>query len=334
MERFVFVAAVTLAIIFGVGAIFGGPHVFRFNDHSWDIDVEARGVADLVAVAPGSMEAQTFTGENLRIRHVAANVVITPEDRTDYVIEIANPAGRTPMPTVEVSEGRVTIDGQLRGRIENCTEGGGASLRDYGDVSAEELPTITIRAPRALSLDRSGAGTLQVGATQSLDLDFASCGTADLGDVAGDLDIDLAGSGRVTTGAAGTLNADVAGSGELNVGAVAGGASIDIAGSGAVRLASLNGDLNTDGAGSGNLVIQGGEIGDASVDLAGSGDVDITGSVRRLDVSIVGSGDVDVAGVVGEIDADIAGSGSVTAQSVTGAVRKEVWGSGDVRVGG
>jgi hypothetical protein len=327
MERFVFVAAVTIAIIWGVVAMFGGGRFIHF-----DIDADAR-MAPLVEVAPGSMAAQTFTGDELNLRHLAANVVITPEDRADYVIEIDNAAGRTPMPEVNVEGGRITIDGRLSRRIERCTDGG-AELRDYGSVSAEELPRITIRAPRDLNVSRSGAGSLEVGPAQSVDLDFSSCGAAALGDVAGELRIDLAGSGRINAGAAQTLNADVAGSGELAVGAVAQDADVDIAGSGQVRIASLNGDLSADGAGSGNLSVLAGAINDANVDLAGSGDVDIAAPVRSLTVSIVGSGSLDVAGEVGDIEADIAGSGNVTARSVTGAIRKEVWGSGDVRVGG
>ena len=333
MERFVFVAAVTIAIIWGVVAIFGfGGGRFIHIDGDWDIDADAR-VAPLVEVAPGNMAAQSFAGSELNLKHLAANVVITPEDRSDYVIEIANPAGRAPMPEITVTGGRITVDGRLSRRIQRCTDGG-AELRDYGDLSAEELPRVIIRAPRALNISRSGAGSMEIGPTQSLDLDFSSCGAATIGDVAGPLDVDLAGSGRVNAGAAQNLNADVAGSGQLVVGAVASGASVDIAGSGEVRLASLSGDLSADGAGSGNLAIQGGSINEANVDLAGSGDVDIAAPVRRLNVSIVGSGSVDVAAEVGEIDADIAGSGDVTARSVTGAIRKEVWGSGDVRVGG
>ncbi len=329
MERFVFVAAIVIAVIYGIGAIFGGPN-FHF-DGDWD--VEARGTSALVDLAPGAMEAQTFAGDRLRLRSTAANVVVITEDRSDFSVEIDNSAGRAPMPLVSTGDGRVLIDGQLRGRIENCRNGG-ANLRGYGDVSAEELPRITIRAPRTLNIDRDGAGTLEVGPTERLSLDFSSCGAATVGDVAGELKVDLAGSGRISAGSARSLNADVAGSGELSVGAVAEGADVDIAGSGTVRIASLNGDLSADGAGSGNLIIEGGSIGEANIDLAGSGDVDITAPVRRLDVDIVGSGDVDVAGEVGDIEAEIAGSGSVRAQAVTGSIRKEVWGSGDVRVGG
>jgi len=329
MERFVFVAAVTIAIIWGVVAVFGHGRFIHFD---WG-DADAR-MAPLVDVAPGSMAPQTFAGDEIELKHLAANVVIMPEDRTDYVIEIANPAGRVPLPEVRVSGGQITVDGRLSRRIHRCTDDGGAELRDYGSVSAEELPRVTIRAPREVRIDRSGAGSLEVGPAQSLDLDFSSCGTASLGDIAGELSVDLAGSGRINAGAAQTLNADVAGSGELAVGAVAQHADVDIAGSGTVRIASLNGDLSADGAGSGNLSVLGGAIDEANVDLAGSGDVDIAAPVRTLTVSIVGSGSLEVAAEVGSIDADIAGSGNVRARAVTGAIRKDIWGSGDVRVGG
>ena len=330
MERFVFVAAVTIALIWGAVALFGGRFIHFSGD--WDIDADAR-MAPLVEVAPGNMAAQTYVGDRLDLDDLAANIVITPEDRTDYIIEIANPAGRAPMPEVRVEGGQITVDGRLSRRIERCT-GGGADLRDYGSVTAEELPRITIRAPRALNISREGAGSLEIGASQSMDLDFSSCGTATLGDIAGPLNVDLAGSGRISAGAAQSLDADVAGSGGLSVGAVAQGANIDIAGSGEVRIASLNGDLSADSAGSGNLAVDGGAINQASIDLAGSGDVDIGATIRTLNVSIVGSGNLDVTAEVGDVDADIAGSGSVTARAITGAIRKEVWGSGDVRVGG
>jgi hypothetical protein len=319
---------VTIAIVWGVVAMFGHGRFIH-----WDFDEADARMAPLVEVAPGATAPQTFVGDRLQLKHLAANVVITPEERSDFVIEIANPAGRAPMPEVTVEGGRVTVDGRLSRRIQRCLDGG-AELRDYGSLTAEELPRITIRAPRDLRIARSGAGSLEIGPSQSLNLDFSSCGSGTVGDVAGELQVDLAGSGRISAGAAQSLNADVAGSGELAVGAVTQGANVDIAGSGAVRIASLEGDLSADGAGSGNLSILGGSINQASVDLAGSGDVDIAAPVRRLNVSIVGSGNVDIAGEVGDIDADIAGSGDVTARAVTGSIRKDVWGSGDVRVGG
>ncbi len=335
MERFVFVVAIAIAILFGIGAVFGGSHWGNFHVDIDDGD-GIRGTAAIVAVSPGRMEAQTFTGETLRLRHMAAVVTVVPEDRTDYAVEIDNSAGRLPMPTVASDDGRVLIDGQLRGRVRDCGEGGAATVRGYADddeIPAAELPRITIRAPRTLNIDRSGAGTTEIGASQELSLDVSGCSTTTTGDVAGSFTLDAAGSGDLHAGAVRSLNADIAGSADIVVGAVAEGAEIDIAGSGSVTMASLNGFLNSDGAGSGSVTVQGGSVTSAEIDLAGSGGVTITAPVQSLNVSIVGSGDVEVAGVVGTLEAEIAGSGNVSAQSVTGSVRQEVWGSGEVSVG-
>jgi hypothetical protein len=334
MERFVFVVAIAVAIMFGIGAVFGGPH---FNFHAdWDDDEGGmRGAAPVVAVSAGRMPAETFAGETLRLRHLAAIVTITPEDRTDFAVEIDNSAGQLPMPTVALDGGRVAIDGQLRGRVRDCGSDGSASVRGYGDGEfiAADLPRITIRTPRDLDIDRSGAGTTEIGATQSLRLDVSGCGTTTAGDVTGAAELDIAGSGDVRIGAVQGLNADIAGSADVVVGAVTGSAEIDIAGSGSATLASLTGELNADSAGSGSVAVEAGSVSTAEIDLAGSGGVTITAPVQSLNVSIVGSGDVDVNGVVGDLEAEIAGSGGVTAQSVTGSVRQEVWGSGEVSVG-
>lgn len=328
MERFVFVAAVTVAIIFGVFAMFGGP-----NWHvDWDDEADARVVAPVMALAAGRVDPQNYTGESIRLRHVAAFISVIPEERTDVSVEIDNPGG-APMPTISSDEGRVIVDGQLRGRIENCREDG-VELRGYGFVANEQLPRITIRAPRALSIGVSGAGRAEIGETESLDLDFSGCGNAQLAEVAGDLTIDLSGSGEVRGVGAQSLDADVAGSGEIEVGPVANGADVSIAGSGSVAINGLTGALDVSGAGSGALEVRGGDVTVATIDLAGSGDVAIRAPVQRLEASIVGSGDVAVPAVVGEIDAEIAGSGNVTVQSVTGNVRKQIMGSGDVTVGG
>lgn len=332
MERFVFVAAIAIAIIFGIGAVFGGPNWVHVE---WDDDDGGRGVAPVVSVSPGSMAAEVFPGTQLRIRNIAAVVTITPEDRTDFSVEIDNQAGQLPMPTVAADGGRLIIDGQLRGRVRGCGDGNSAEVRGYGDgeFASTELPRITIRTPRDVHLDRSGAGTTEIAASQSLDLDVSGCSTTTAADTAGELILDIAGSGNVNTGAAQSLDADVAGSADVVTGAIASGAKIDIAGSGSVTIASLTGELNSDGAGSGSVSVQGGAITMASIDLAGSGDVSIGATVQDLDVSIVGSGGVDVTAPVVNIDAEIAGSGSVSAPSVTGRISQEVWGSGEVSVG-
>jgi hypothetical protein len=328
MERFVFIAAVTFAIIWGIVAVVGrgdfGIHI--------DGDEFGGGVSPLVETAPGAMQAQPFAGSELRIRHAAANVTITPEDRQDFIIEITNP-GRAPMPTVEADDGAVVINGQLRGRVDRCLDGGGAALDGYGELALADLPQITIRAPRSLNLELNGASTTSVAVADAVTLDLSGCGSVNVADVTNDLDVDLAGSGDVRAGAARRLTADVAGSGTLTVGAVAEQADVDLAGSGVVTIASISGGFSADGAGSGTVNVQGGAVTDAKIDLAGSGDVVIAAPVQRLNVSILGSGDVDVQGDVVDLDAEIAGSGSVTARAVTGSSQREVMGSGEVRIG-
>lgn len=326
MERFVFVVAIVIAVFFGIKAMVG--------DHDWGIHIETdgAGTAEIASTTGGSLAPQTFAGSSLRVRHAVARVVVTPEDRTDFQIEITSPGG-VPMPTVEVNGDRVTVDGHLRGRISNCREDGTADLRGYDPITVDNLPTITIRAPRALVMERGGAGTTEIAAAESVNFDLVGCGAAQVGDVSGALELDIAGSGTVTAGAARTLNVDMAGAGDVTVGAVSEYAQIDIGGAGDVTIASLTGQLNADSAGAGNIAIQGGAITVAEIDMAGSGDIDIAAPVQTLNVSMVGSGDVDVANAVGDIDADIAGVGVVSARSVTGTITKDVMGPGDVRVG-
>jgi hypothetical protein len=327
MERFVFVTAVTVAIIFGVVAMFGGA-----NWHvNWD-EADAHGVAPMVEVASGRLEPQVYAGGDVRVRYAAARISVVPEDRQDISIEIDNP-GSTPMPTVSIEDEHVLIDGQLRGRIEDCRDDG-VELRGYGFVSTEQMPRITIRTPRRLEIGVGGASRTEIGATDELNADFSGCGAATIADVTETMTIDLSGSGQVNAGAAHSLKTDVAGSGDIVVGAIADGADVSIAGSGTVTIGSLTGALDASSAGSGALTVNSGAVTTADVSLAGSGDVNITASVTNLEASIVGSGDVDVNGQVGDIDAEIAGSGGVSASSVTGNVRKQIMGSGDVTIGG
>lgn len=327
MERFVFISAVTIAILMGLWAMFGRSN---FDFH---IDEDGRGTSPLVELAPGTMAAQTFAGAYLDIRSAAANVTIIPEDRSDFSVEIDNSAGLAPMPTVGVEGENLIIDGQLRGRIHNCGDNT-INLRGYGDVNQDQLPRITVRTPRAVDVDRSGAGRTEIGAAQSVSLDLSGCSGATIGDVEGDLDLDIAGASDVTAGAVGHLTADVSGTGNLRLGVIARGAELDLQGTGTVEIASLTGDLTTDVQGTGSVSIRGGSLGTAEIDIAGAGDMNIAAPVQTLNVSIMGVGDIDVAGAVGDLDADIMGPGSVTVQAVTGSLQQDIAGPGSVTVTG
>ncbi len=326
MERFVFVAAVTFAVIFAFVAMVGRDHIqFEIGDHEG-------GKAALVTAAPGQMAAAVYSGDVLVIKHTAAHIVVTPEDRTDFSVEIANP-GRAPMPLVSLRHGDVNIDGQLRGRVDACRDAGAVNLEGYGELALADLPQITIRAPRTLRVSIGAGSTTEIGPGEALDLDFLGCGSVNIGDLAGALDVEIAGSGAVNAGAARSLSADLMGSGDLSTGAINERATIDATGSGSVTIASLAGELISDGLGSGDVIIQGGALTKANVETAGSGSVRIAAPVQSLTVEIIGSGDVNVAGVVGDLNADIAGPGSVSARAVTGRQQQEIMGAGRVNIG-
>jgi hypothetical protein len=327
MERFIFVAAITFAIIFAVVATVGhGLHGLH------GVHFEVGDSTDpVMPTEAGAMAAQTFAGDQLEVRHAAVRLNIVAEDRQDFSIEINNP-GHLPMPSVSVDDGRVLVDGHLSNRIERCTETG-AETRGYGELSFEQMPEVIVHAPRALRLGLGSAGRAEIGPSASLDLDMNGCGAAVAQDITGELKVSLAGSGQVHTGAAHSLDADVAGSGDIVTGAIADDAHIDIGGSGTTTIAALTGELHASSAGSGDVAVNGGAIPLADIDLAGSGGVTVAAPIQSLKASIVGSGDVRVNAPVHDVDVSIAGSGGVRAASITGAVHKRVMGSGDVTTG-
>src|SRR5262249_34913991 len=146
------------------------------------VDFDGPGAAPVVQVSPGTMAVQSFAGASIKIKHAAAIVTITPEDRQDFSVQIDNP-GHAPMPTGSTEGTEVVIDGNLRGRIGRCHDDN-VELRGYDTVSKTDLPHITIHAPRALSADLSGAVYAAIGATQSFNGDFAGCGDSTVADVA------------------------------------------------------------------------------------------------------------------------------------------------------
>jgi hypothetical protein len=324
MERFIFVAAIVFAVIFGVVAMVGGGRHFHF-------DVDGRGTDAVMPISPGRAAARTFAGDELQFKYIAAHVTITPEDRQDISIEIDNP-GHVPMPTIFADGDRIIVDGHLSGRLHDCSDVS-ADVRGYSTVATAEMPQIVVHAPRALHVEYAGAGLAEIGPTQSLNLDVAGCGGANAGDVAEALEVNLRGSGQVHTAAAHSANISLMGSGGLTTGAIADGADVDVLGSGTLTIGSLTGTLEASSHGSGGVNVSAGAITTADLDLLGSGGITIAAPIHDLKASIRGSGDVTVNGAVGDVDADITGSGGVHATSITGTVHKEIHGSGDVTTG-
>lgn len=326
MERFVFVAAVTFAIIFGVVVWLsrgGMPFSITIGDGGPP--------AALVAVAPGQFEAQNFAGTDLRLHHTAARVVITPEDREDFLIEINNP-GYVPMPEVTLEGGLVVIDGRLGGRIDQCRPGGGVQASGYGVFPLDHLPQITIRAPRTVRLETTGAGVTEIGPTQNLTASHTGCGEVRYADVTERAELRLFGSGSLRGGAASALRIELGGSGEVESGAIGGDVAIKLMSSGEVRVASVNGALDIENMGSGEVRVDGGAISRGRIQMAGSGEVAVAAPIQELDASMLGSGDMRVVGDVGAMRARVAGSGDIQVEGEAGSLEAETLGSGDIQV--
>jgi hypothetical protein len=160
-------------------------------------------------------------------------------------------------------------------------------------------------------------------------------GDVTIGDINGPLEFDLAAAdatiGAVTTakidaaGAGeikiksvqGALDLDVAGSGDIEVG-TAGSVNIDIAGSGELKVGTIAGSLSVDIAGSGDVVIDS-VAGPVDFTSAGSGDVVIkNGKATPLKIDIMGSGSFDFGGEAVDPDISVAGSGQIKIKSYTG----------------
>ncbi|MGE3931428.1 MAG: DUF2807 domain-containing protein [Hyphomonadaceae bacterium] len=278
----------------------------------------AAGLAALSAPAA----AQPYRATGVDIADAAALVTIIPEDRADIDVSVVAGRADLPAPQVRLNGDRVRIDGGLRDRLNGC---GGifvtgprlpVIIRGLGQVPAEDLPRITIRAPRTLDLDSRGSIYGDIGPSQGGRLQVQGCGAYEVAAVSGALELQANGSGDVNVASvAGNLRASLDGSGDVRVGDVGGDAELMLNGSGDVRVNDVGGML--------------------TAALRGSGDVQARDVRREAGLSLDGSGDVQARRVRGGLRAALDGSGGVAVDSVEGGtVSLELDGSGDLDIGG
>jgi hypothetical protein len=325
MERAALIGGIVLAVLVALGAYLHDHVSISFDDEDWDGFRKAAHVAP----APGRL-SETYAETAVRIRGAAAVVRVVAEERADVAVTIENP-GQAPMPQVERRDGKVIIDGRLSRRID-CRSDGRVRLAGYGTLSREQLPVISIRAPRDLDLGFGGAVEGEIGAAQSLDLSLSGCGDTRAADIAGRLEVRNQGSGDFTAGTSQSADIAVAGSGSVKLGAISESLDATVAGSGDVEAASLNGALDVSTQGSGEVVVRGGAVTDASASIMGSGSVTVAAPVQKLNASIMGSGDISIPNQVGDVNASVMGSGDVIVGGVTGSRSQSVLGSGGVIV--
>ena len=203
------------------------------------------------------------------------------------------------------------------------------------DRSARDL-SIRITAPLGTPFDLEGmigvvnAGDLDAplrleghavqarfGRVDSAEIEIAGSGRIALGAVKQTLNIEVAGSGNLQAASAAAAKVEIAGGGSVAIGPVAGAFSAEVMGSGGIRVAQVNGPVEIDIAGSGDVAIDGGRADPFSVEIAGSGDVTFRGHAVNPSVDIAGSGSVRINSYSGNKREDISGSGKVEIMNPT-----------------
>ena len=263
--------------------------------------------------AAGVASAQS----RLEIRDAVATVVVIPEDRSDVVVTVNQPASRLPRLMQRVEGDRLILDGHI-GRQTNCRSrrGGPAEISgDWGSVTLDQAPRITARVPRNAVVGAGPAVWGEVGRAESTDLSVYGCGDWMVAHVNGRLEVNVAGSGSVRTGNAARAEVNIGGSGDVRMRAISGPVTANIGGSGSVRAEAVDGGpVRARVGGSGDVTVESGRTSELRAEIGGSGTVSFNGRADRVNATIAGSGDVHVQSA-GSVSRTVVGSGNVTVGS-------------------
>ena len=275
-----------------------------------------RPLVGALAVAATLTAVGAHAAPAVEIRDAAAEVVVTPEPRSDIKVEVVRTNPRLPV-HVWSFIGRTYVDGGLSHRLRGCDSHAGqpgVEIAGLGATPLSALPKIIVHTPLDARVFAGGAVWGSVGRSETLDFANAGCGEWTIANVRGHMKLSLAGSGALRTGQAGSAELYSAGAGSISTREVGDGAVAMNFGSGQIQIASVNGRFNARVAGAGQVRAAGGRV-------------------SSMQAQVAGSGGVSLDGVAGELRASIVGSGDVRVTRVTGPVRKAVIGSGFVRVG-
>jgi hypothetical protein len=264
------------------------------------------GAALFVAVAAEAAPA-------VEIRNAAAQVIVTPEPRSDIKVELVRTNARLPLRIWRFA-GRTFVDGGLQHRLRGCRIHGGAAgatIAGVGETPLSTLPEVVIHTPLDARVFAGGAVWGSVGRSNDLEFANAGCGEWVIANVRGRMKVSLAGTGAARTGQSGSAELYSAGAGSISTREVADGAVAMNFGSGQIQIASVNGPFTARIAGAGSVRAAAGRVSAMQAQVAGSGGISLDGVADRLQASIVGSGDVRVGRVTGPVRKDIIGSGIV-----------------------
>lgn len=260
--------------------------------------------ASVLALA-GTANAAT----EVELKDIAARVVVQPENRADVELKVVY--GKVKLETIMVHTrgNRFIADGKLKHRGLDCRNGG-VHVNGVGQIAQADLPTIYIKVPMDARVSAGGASYGTIGASKSLSFNHGGCGTWTVANVSGPAEVNIGGSGNVALGDAGQAQVNIGGSGDFKAVSVKA-LEANIGGNGDIGIDRIDGNVDVNIGGSGNVVLGQGSAPKLEVNIAGSGDVRFGGTAGDVEVNIVGSGDVSVAKVTGRVSRSIMGSGNI-----------------------
>lgn len=266
-------------------------------------------LAAAATLAAGAGQAATVQFDD-----AVARVTVIPENRTDVRVEVIRPNPELPL-TVRQSGDRTVISGGLGDRLRDCNgrdEGARVKVRGLGVVRWNEMPQVIVRTPRDVKVEADGAVFGSIGRSSSVELRSSGCAGWTVADVAGDARIRTSGAGSVNMGAADRLDLRLSGAGNVRVARVRRGLDARLSGAGGVNIADFTGAMDADVSGVGRVRVARGHASSLRASVSGIGGVDFDGVADSLDASISGLGSIHVDAVKGPVRRSVSGMGRVT----------------------
>lgn len=270
--------------------------------------VQVIGLAVAATVSAGAAQAAS-----VEIRDAVARVTVIPEDRSDVRVEVTAPNPRLPL-TIRAVGDRTVIDGDLDRRIRDCHGRGERQkirVRGVGDVSRADTPQVVIRTPRNVEVSADGAVSGVIGRSSTVSLSNSGCSSWTVADVAGRATIRESGAGSVRMGAAESLEVDISGAGSVHATRIRNGMDAELSGAGGVSVDELYGPVSADVSGVGKVRVAAGRASSLRASVSGIGGVEFDGPVGALNASISGLGGVSVKSVSGPVRKSVSGIGRV-----------------------
>ncbi len=193
----------------------------------------------------------------------------------------------------------------------------------------QQTDAVDIRGGRftgPVTIEGTGSGTVTLDGTGPLTVRQRSAGDVSVAEVDGPVDAGLHGSGdlRIGGGAITRLSAVVTSSGDLSLGrATIGPTRLVLHGEGDVSANRIEGPVDLQAAGSGDVRIASVDADTLQVAAEGSGDISVLGGrIGTLTGARDGSGDLVVRATIGGGSLSHHGSGDVTLPNVTGTLSR------------